>query len=114
MTRIAPRSVEVGSYAVTDDERAQVEHVKRFLREPADPLRATLSVDHVHLLHGEPSLVSGGILVLARTRVLDATALHIDCLRIAEAVLGADVKRIAARVIAEQGSPARSAQRPPR
>jgi len=102
LSRVAPRSVDIGSYAVTDDEREQIERVRIFLREPADPLRATLTVDHVRLLHGEPSLVHGDFLVLARTRALDTTALHVDCIRIAEAVLGDDVKQIAARVISEQ------------
>ena len=119
LSRIAPRSVEIGSYAVTDEEREKVERVRTFLREPADPLRATLTVDHVHLLHGEPSLVHGDFLVLARTRVLDATALHIDCIRIAEAVLGADAAQIAARVIAaadrsREARTPRALLRPPR
>src|SRR5204862_208868 len=37
--------------------------------------------------------------------VLDATALHIDCIRIAEALLGEEAKQVAARVIAEQPDP---------
>ncbi len=107
LARVAGRAADVGSYAVTDAEREQIDRVRRYLREPADPLRATLTIEHVHLLHSEPSLVRGDFLTLARTRVLDATALHVDCIRIAEAVLGDGVGEIAARVIATTEDPAR-------
>jgi len=105
LARVAQRSAEVGAYTLTDHERKQIARVRGYLREPADPLRATLTIDRVHLLHSEPALVGGEFLTLASTRVLDATALHIDCLRIAEAVLGNEISDIAARVITETGDP---------
>jgi len=101
LARIAGRSDDIGSYEATEEERAKTERVRTFLREPADPLRATLTIDAIHLLHGEPSLVGGDFLVLARTRVLDATALHVDCIRIAEAVLGDEIRELAARAISD-------------
>jgi len=83
LARVEGRAAEVGSYALTDAEREQIDRVRIFLREPADPLRATLSVERVHLLHHEPTLTRSEFLALGRTRVLDATALHVDYLRIA-------------------------------
>ena len=107
LARVAARPAEIGSYALTDAERAQIDRVRLFLREPADPLRATLNVERIHLLHHEPTLTRGEFLALARTRVLDATALHIDYVRIAEALLGDEVGEAATRVIAATEEPER-------
>lgn len=107
LSRVAARPADIGSYTPTVDEREQIARVRTFLRAPADPLRATLTVERIHLLHTEPSLVRREFLTLARTRVLDATALHVDCVRIAEAVLGEEVRDIAAQVISQSADPAR-------
>ena len=107
LSRVEGRSADVGSYAVTDREREQMARVRTFLQEPADPLRATLTIDRVHVLHSEPSLVRGDFLTLARSGVPDAVALHIDCLRIAEAVLPDEARDIAARAISENSDPRR-------
>ena len=107
LARVAGRAADVGTYALTEEERAQIDRVRLFLREPADPLRATLTVNRVHVLHSEPMLSRGDFLALARTRALDATALHVDYLRIAEALLGDRVGDVAARVIAETSDPQR-------
>ena len=101
LSRIASRPPEVGSFELTSLEREQAERVRAFLCAPADPLRLTLSVDRVHLLHTEPSLIQGDFLPLARTRMLDATVLHVDYLRVAESLLGGAVGETATQILGE-------------
>ncbi|MDX6681562.1 MAG: hypothetical protein QOG94_1601, partial [Solirubrobacteraceae bacterium] len=105
LSRVEGRHADVGSYKLTDEEREQIARVRTFLQEPADPLRATLTVDRVHLLHSEPTLVHGDVLTLAQSWLPDTVALHIDWLRIAEAVLPDEAREIAARAISERLDP---------
>jgi tetratricopeptide (TPR) repeat protein len=105
LSRVEGRHADVGSYKLTDEEREQIARVRTFLQEPADPLRATLTIDRVHMLHSEPSLVRGDVLTLAQSRLPETVALHVDWLRIAEAVLPDEAREIAARAISERSDP---------
>ncbi|HJQ03107.1 MAG TPA: tetratricopeptide repeat protein [Jatrophihabitans sp.] len=110
LTRIQGRPAEVSSYEWTAEERAKAERVAEFLREPAIPLAATLDVQRVHLLHDEVSLYRGDIVLMRRDDALDATALHVDYLRIARTLLG-DVVDASADVAFRAVSDATARQR---
>lgn len=105
VARVAERAADVSPYALADDEVKQAERVQQFMSAPAEPLRATIDLDRVDLLHTEPALASGEFLTLARARILDATALHVDYIRIAERVLGDAIRSRAAEVIAATADP---------
>ncbi|MBE2318439.1 tetratricopeptide repeat protein [Solirubrobacter sp. CPCC 204708] len=105
LSRVAARTPDVSAYEMTDTERAQVARVREFLCEPAEPLRMTLTVDRVHLLHSEPRLVAGDVLLLARSKVLDMTALHVDYLRLAEVLLGGVVQEVASSALGSSSDP---------
>ncbi len=107
LSRVEGRSAEVGSYKLTDAEREKAADVRRVLEEPADPVSDTLIVPHVHVLHAEPSLMAGDFLLMRRGDAIESTALHLDYIRVAKALLGEDVSATIAAAIAQVTDPHR-------
>ena len=110
LSRVEGRPAEVGSYKLNDAEREKAAEVRRVLEEPADPISDTLSIPRVLLLHAEPSLMRGDVLLLRRGDAIEGTALHLDYIRVAKALLGEDVSAIIAAAIAQVADPHRREQ----
>ena len=107
LSRILDRRADVGPYEWTEEARAQAQAVAEFLRVPAVPLTATVDIAQVHVLHEEARLRSGtgDALLMTRSDALDATALHVDYLRVARALLGSLVDTAAENALMAEDQP---------
>ena len=88
VSRITDRPAEVGTYELSEREQGTIGRVTDFLTEPALPISTTVTEPQVLLLHNDAEVAEHERLLLARDNALTSTALHIDYLRIAGAVLG--------------------------
>jgi tetratricopeptide (TPR) repeat protein/MinD-like ATPase involved in chromosome partitioning or flagellar assembly len=101
LSRIAPRPPDAGISGLTPAEQEQIERVRAFLNEPAQPLANTLDVRNVHLLHNDLELQRRELLFLERPGQWTRSALHVDYLLIGKALYGDDVEDAATRALGE-------------
>ncbi|MBP2452667.1 uncharacterized protein YegP (UPF0339 family)/MinD-like ATPase involved in chromosome partitioning or flagellar assembly [Mycolicibacterium lutetiense] len=101
VSRVSGRAANIGSYEWSDDELATVESVRDYLTEPASPLSLTLNDPQVLLLHNDERVAARETLLMAGNTSLQSTALHVDYLRTAVALFGADLDDRISAAIAE-------------
>lgn len=100
VSRVAAKPPDASLFTHTDGEREMLDEVRRFLTEPATPLKQTVEIDRLFLLHHEPRFHNGEHLCLARIGGWNRSATHVDYYRIASSVLGEMVTEPARRLIA--------------
>ncbi|MGI8984781.1 MAG: KGGVGR-motif variant AAA ATPase [Acidimicrobiales bacterium] len=100
VSRVAPRPAGAGIYAATDGERSMQEGIVAFLTEPAQPVRNTIDLDRVHLLHTDLRLNRSETLFCAGPGDWTRSALQVDYQRVAAALFGPAVMDAAVEAMA--------------
>ncbi|MGH9277287.1 MAG: KGGVGR-motif variant AAA ATPase, partial [Acidimicrobiales bacterium] len=103
LARVPSRPVEAGG--ITPPEQAQIDRVVATLSEPGQPLRESLDIGRVHLLHTEPALTRGEYLSLAGPGPWTRSLLHEDYMQIARALFGPEVEDAAVAHLGDLNEP---------
>ncbi len=110
LSRLPPKPPDVSPDELTENEKREVSEVRDFLNEPAQPLKNTLTIDEILLLHTDLALGGREFLFLEEPGRWTRSALHVDYWRIAQALLGPEVERAAAQTMESARSDAGAAE----
>jgi hypothetical protein len=78
LSRIALRPTNLRDVRVTDDERDQLSRVLSFLTEPAQPVRYTLAISEIDIVHTELEFLRGEFLSFAQDWSSGRSLFHAD------------------------------------
>jgi len=88
LSRVPPLPSDIGIYGGSEADEARVERIRVFMNEPAQPLRRTLRIEQIHLVHTDAQLLGGDFVTSAERSPKLRTVLHVDYARILASVFG--------------------------